>query len=193
MALAADIGLQLRKPMTIERASRSEDEGGLPDRPGIYAWWIELPSQLPSVPATELPSGESGLLYVGLAPRDTNSAATLRSRILNQHVGGTVGSSTFRRVLASFLWEDFGWHPQVTRAGKLALPKDENYELTAWIQSHLKVSWIIVEEPWQWEPQVIESLQPPLNVQGNSGHPFGPTVRATRARFADAANKKTAE
>lgn len=172
--------------MTIERASRSEDDGGLPDRPGIYAWWADAPSPLPSVPATDLPSCDAGLLYVGLAPRDADSAATLRSRVLKQHVGGTVGSSTFRRVLASFLWEERGWHPQLTRAGKLSLPSDENRELTEWIKSHLKVCWIVADEPWRWEPQVIQSLAPPLNVRDNGDHPFNSTVRKTRTRFADA-------
>lgn len=191
MGLAVDAGLQTRRPMAIERASRSDYDEALPERPGIYAWWVDLPSPLPQIPATELPFGPWGLLYIGVAPREAGSSGTLRSRVLNQHVNGSVGSSTFRRALAAFIWEDFGWTPYVTPAGKLALPAPENRELTDWIKENLKVSWLTVEEPWRWEAEPIESLQPPLNSRFNTSHAFYRTLRSKRAQFADAARRNS--
>lgn len=188
--LAIGIGLQGRRPQTIERASRPEADGGLPEEPGIYAWWTDLPSPLSHVPSSELPFGW-GLLYCGVAPRNANSAATLRSRVLKQHVNGTIGSSTFRRALTAFMWEDFGWSPYLTDGGKLALPPDENDDLTRWISENPKVSWLVVREPWRYEREPIDSLSPPLNSQFNAGHPFYRDLRRARARLAEAARRNT--
>jgi hypothetical protein len=54
-------------------------------------------------PHTGHPSAVFTLLYVGVAPRDAVSNARLGSRLCGQHLGGNVGSSTFRFGLASLL------------------------------------------------------------------------------------------
>ena len=67
----------------------------VPDRPGLYGWYCNyrlVPDAQPRLPD---PSGWN-LLYVGIAPSRSTSKATLRSRVLGQHLGGNVGSSTFR-------------------------------------------------------------------------------------------------
>jgi hypothetical protein len=46
---------------------------------------------------------------------------------------------------------------------------------------NLLLSWAVTTEPWQIEPAVIAGLQPPLNVDHNSAHPFCATMKAARA------------
>jgi hypothetical protein len=83
-------------------------EGGVRAEPGFYAWWRCDNKVLPQVFG-----GDNGLLYVGIAPHDPSSQETIRSRILSKHLGNAIGSSTFRFTLASLLWEDEHWNPEM--------------------------------------------------------------------------------
>ena len=77
------------------------------DGPGLYAWFVDPPG------AAELSRGlglslAEGLIDVGQAGAASSaqgipSAATLRSRIGKNHLGGKVYSSTLRRTLAGIL------------------------------------------------------------------------------------------
>jgi len=111
----------------------------VPDRQGLYAWYCDyrlVPDAQPRLPD---PIGWN-LLYVGIAPSRSTSKATLRSRVLGQHLGGNVGSSTFRLSLAALLWEGEGWVPE--RAGSRAqLSRADNGSLSAWQERHLALSW----------------------------------------------------
>lgn len=113
------------EPVAASAARRPAAEGGAPARPGIYAWWLADKAALPSVPTPVHPTQPKlGLLYIGIAPNDDASAETIRSRLLTKHLGNALGSSTLRRALAALLWEDEGWHPHATPAGKPALPSE---------------------------------------------------------------------
>jgi hypothetical protein len=111
--------LQRATPSQIGEALRSPDEGGVPLETGFYAWWIK-PGVLPGLPEMLHPAEPWALLYVGIAPRAATSSATLRSRILNNHVRGNIASSTFRFALASMLFESRGWQP-IRSGSKLKL------------------------------------------------------------------------
>jgi hypothetical protein len=82
--------LTTAQPLTIDEA---RPLGVIPASAGFYAWW-QMPGAIPSVPASAHPSGDLELLYVGIAPRDAASSATLASRLRSQHIGGNIGSST---------------------------------------------------------------------------------------------------
>lgn len=92
-----------RRIHTIADAHRAPNDGGLPAKHGIYAWWM-APGAIAGVTGPAHPSEDLELLYVGIAPKDARSKATLRSRIRGQHLGGNIGSSTFRQSLAALLW-----------------------------------------------------------------------------------------
>jgi hypothetical protein len=168
-------------PVEIATARRPADQGGAPERPGFYAWWLTDDFALPAVPTSPHPTHpELGLLYVGIAPNNAESGATIRSRILENHLGNALGSSTLRRGLAALLWDPC-WHPHITRGGKPALPSDESAALTLWMRQNLLVSWCVVTEPWNYEPTLIGEMAPPLNSEHNHSHPFDLELKTARA------------
>src|SRR5687768_16739271 len=102
------IGRLVGKAISIEQARSAR---GLPAQPGIYAWWTRSGS-IPRVPRCPHPQDDLlDLFYIGIAPKDERSSATLRSRVGGNHIEGNVGSSTFRLTLASVLFQEKGWKP----------------------------------------------------------------------------------
>jgi len=153
-----------------------------PASPGFYAWWARR-GALPDVPWRAHPTASLGLLYIGIAPSRVTSRATLRSRLLRQHIGGNVGSSTFRLGLAALLWETNGWVPRLSASGRPALSDRDNQQLSEWQQVHLQVSWATVGEPWSIEALAVASMAPPMNREHNHDHPFCPAMGSARDRF----------
>jgi hypothetical protein len=178
-AAAVVEALLAKTPERISEARRVEVAGGLPSEPGFYAWWVE-PGDLPAVPLTAHPSDSSiGLLYVGISPKRKGSSGVIRSRILGQHVGGNIASSTFKLDLAALLFVSRGWIP--TRgAKKTLLTSADNRMLRTWQETHLRVSWCVRPRPWEIEHEVIGRIEPPLNVEANASHPFYSSIRAAR-------------
>lgn len=156
--------------------------GAIPSDPGFYAWWCDL-GGLPGVPVIAHAREDLGLLYVGIAPRDASSSARLRSRLLRQHIGGNVASSTFRFGLAALLWESRDWTPGVSRSGKFVLDADGNRSLSSWQTTNLRLSYAVVTAPWRFEAAVIEAMRPPMNRGHNANHPFYAQMGAARDRF----------
>ena len=152
----------------------------IPARPGLYAWWSQ-PSSLPGISGPPHPDGEYELLYVGIARSGPSSRATLRSRVVGNHIGGTTGQSTLRRSLASLLYEQEGWRSRYT--DRPLLSADDEARLSDWMQGNLKLSWTLHEQPWTVEAQVIAELTPPLNQSANSSHPQYRFVREARRRW----------
>src|SRR5258708_2931336 len=85
--------------------TKSESAAGFPANrvatahPGLYSWWAddEAISMLSALFGVPIPS----LIYVGQTGATSTrsgrlSSATLHSRICKNHLGGNVGSSTFR-------------------------------------------------------------------------------------------------
>lgn len=150
---------------------------------GIYAWWLIDMAALPDVPTTPHPSEPFGLLYVGIGPGAAGSKRTLRARV-RDHARDT-GRSTLRRVLASLLFQQHGWHPYFT--DRPLLERADNDALSEWLESNLRVQWVRVAEPWAVEPEVIRLMRPPLNRTHNQSHPFYSAVGDSRRRFREAA------
>ena len=168
-------------PVLLEKAVASD---GLPREPGLYAWWT-VPGSIPGVPRCPHPSDpDLDLFYVGISPSRATSSGTLRSRVKGNHIGGNTGGSTFRLTLASLLFEEMGWKPEM--ADRPVLSRENNSALTAWQHEHLRLTWAVHPEPWVIEHEVIAHLKPPLNLAGST-HEFGSTVTAARRRFKDAA------
>lgn len=76
-------------PVDVEAARRM-----LPAKNGLYAWWT-CEGAIPGVPTQPHPRDRAlALFYVGIAPRDAKSSASLKSRIVKNHLVGNTGSST---------------------------------------------------------------------------------------------------
>lgn len=168
--------------------SINDTRAQIPKSGGLYAWWI-VGSALPGVPASKHPS-EPGvdLLYVGIAPKGPASAATLRSRVLGNHLNGNIAASTLRRTLASLLVGELSLTPN-KRGEKLILPPPQNAKLSAWQKTYLRMTWHATAQPWLIEAAVIKTLRPPLNLADNDDHPFHSTVSAARKALRRAADR----
>ena len=142
----------------------------VPAVPGLYVWYF---TDLPNAPLREvLPAAPFRLAYIGIAPGRAGSLATLRSRI-RQHLRGNASTSTLRLTLGCLLGSALGlrleprgptrrltWGP----AGELAL--------SSWLDLNARVAWIAGAEPWVVEPEIVQGMEPPLNLHHNRGHPF---------------------
>ena len=167
-----------------------EARDAVPAEPGLYAWW-SLSGALPGITGPQHPVGGHELIYVGIARSGPSSRATLRSRVVGNHIRGTTGQSTLRRSLAALLFEREGWQSSFTDR-PLLLPGDET-RLNAWMQKHLALSWAVHEEPWTVESTVIAELTPPLNQSANSSHPHYQQVRDARRQWRQAAGDSEPE
>ena len=178
-------------PTPVEDALRPEADGGLPAKPGFYAWWVARGSidGIPHHPHPARP--ELGLLYIGISPTRPTSGGVIRSRVIDQHVRGNTASSTFRFVLAAFLVNELTLTPRATTK-KVILDREDNARLRQWQFEHLRLTWCERARPWEVEDAVIALLQPPLNCAANENHPFHPRVAAARAAFRAAAHSHDA-
>jgi hypothetical protein len=168
------------RPVMLDVAKGRE---GLPSARGLYAWWT-VQGSIPGVPRCPHASEDLDLFYVGIAPKDSFSQATLRSRVVDNHIKGNTGSSTFKKTLASLLFEAMGWRPRFTDRPLLSVA--DNATLRNWQHQNLRLTWAEHPEPWNVENVVIARLQPPLNLAGNSAHPFHGVLSSARKRFKSA-------
>lgn len=167
---------------SVSGIERARDE--MPAEPGLYAWW-SLPGALSGITGPRHPRGGHELMYVGIARSTPASRATLRSRVIGNHIRGTTGRSTVRRSLASLLFEQEGWRSRFTDRPLLE-PSDEQ-RLNEWMLQHLALTWAVCQQPWAVEAQVIAELTPSLNQSANSSHPLYRHVRDARRKWRQAA------
>ncbi len=156
----------------------------IPKAPGLYAWWGRF-GALPGISGPKHPTAPVQLLYVGIAPNGPTSAATLRSRVVGNHIRGTTGQSTLRRSLAALLVEQQGWHSRWTT--RPVLVNRDELALSEWMAQTLHLTWAEHPEPWTVEADVIAELEPPLNQSENRSHPLHPFVAEARRRWREEA------
>jgi hypothetical protein len=183
---AGVVGALELEPVSLRAALEPGDAGGLPPKPGFYAWWAEenTIAGVPHHPHAARPG--LGLLYVGISPTRLASSGNIRSRVIGQHVRGNTSSSTFRFVLASLLLEELDLRPRAT-IKKVVLDSDDNARLRQWQFDHLELTWCERPRPWEIEGELIALMQPPLNSAANRAHPFYAHVSSARAAFRNAA------
>ena len=153
----------------------------IPKKPGIYAWhFLEVPPNVPIGDCHRL--NEFTLLYVGIAPRKTNQPTkqNLAKRI-RYHLSGNAYGSTLRLSLGCLLSQRLNIKLHKTgSSNRLTFGKGEN-ALSDWMAENAFVIWLVRDEPWTVEEQLIKMLNLPLNLRGNEGHPFHPIL--TEIRF----------
>ncbi|MGY2079885.1 GIY-YIG nuclease family protein [Modestobacter sp. SYSU DS0657] len=175
-----DVPAALRStPIFLERVGAE-----LPAVPGLYAWWAPF-GALPGISGPRHPEAGLQLLHVGIAPNGSASQATLRSRVVGDHIRGTTGSSTLRRTLAALLSDQQGWRSRWTT--RPVLVNADELRLSAWMGEKLALTWTEHPQPWTVEAAVIAELEPPLNQADNSAHPLHSFVREARKRWREAA------
>jgi hypothetical protein len=146
-----------------------DDLAAVPASSGLYAWWAP-PAVFEGLPGPAHPhTADFRLLYVGIA-------ANLRRRSLRDHLRRS-GRSTLRRTLAGLMLDTDGY--QTHRTDRVVLVPGDEVRLTAWMQTHLLVSWFPHPAPRDVEAAVIERWAPPLHVTHASG-PARDIVAAAR-------------
>lgn len=145
----------------------------LPKTSGLYAWWA-APAVLPQLPGPDHPDGGNlRLLYVGIA-------SNLRRRIISNHLRRS-GSSTLRRTLAGLLLTE--QHYRTERTDRVVLVAEDEARLTAWMHTHLRLSWCEHPHPAAVEPAVIGQWAPPLNLDHTPSGAVRDLVHAARTVY----------
>ena len=150
---------------------------------GLYSWWADSTAKelLQQIPGSVTPPH---LIYVGQAgatswPSGKRSAATLKSRIRSNHIGGNVSSSTFRWTISALLVDPLNL--RVARPGELL--SEDNRRVSAWIKEHLRIAIVPLDERdslQEIERVVLKALDPTLNLDELSATPL--RQRLTRLR-----------
>lgn len=144
VGLSANVVAELQRVPLLTVAEMSSALDAERSAHGMYAWWLINSDALPAVPTTPHPSEPVGLLYVGVGPSSARSKRKLRDRF-RDHTRKNTGSSTFRLVLASFLFEREGWRPYWTDRPMLSKPAND--ALSEWQAANLRAQWVEVAEP----------------------------------------------
>jgi hypothetical protein len=144
---------------------------------GLYAWWVDDEGSRHLALGLGLPV-HAGLIYAGQAgatrwPSGRASSNTLKTRLLDMHLGGRAEFSTFRRTLAACLQEPLG------------LAHEDDERLSRWMRDHLAVTVWPTADGGQLgaiEDQVLSALDPPLNLRGMPETPVRTRLRDLRRR-----------
>lgn len=161
------------------------DRSLVPDEAGIYAWWFD--EEIPAVPLDgTLAHGRHRLHYVGIAPRAPSAAgseskSTLRRRIVGNHLGRRIASSTLRRSLAWLLKGHLGFEIGRNAISKAVMSREDESRLTEWMSDHAAISFLCQDQAWLIEYHLIaDGPALPLNLKGST-HAFRQQLSALRA------------
>lgn len=153
-----------------ELLTKLVDARTAPREKGVYAWWF-APGALP-VPTDGCAVAEgSELLYVGIAPRKPSSAgkesaSRLRTRLI-AHARKDASRSTLRLSLGVLLLDQLGLTLGMHR-GRLNWGPEGELALTRWMNEHARISWVLDDEPWEFESELLARISLPLNVDGRT-------------------------
>jgi hypothetical protein len=134
----------LFEPKTLVRIPHRDDITGIaPDEPGLYGFWFE-PKALPGVSAKGCITKDGfALMNLGIAKNNRTCTSNLRKR-LSSHYGARGGHTPLRQKLESLT----------------GLTGDA---LTAWLETHARVSFVEVPEPYKENRALIRQGVFPLN------------------------------
>ena len=157
----------------------------VPDVSGVYAWFFKEIPQGVNIDGC-VTRGDLTLLYVGISPDrigKPNSKQTLRKRITT-HFKGNAEGSTLRRSLGVLLTHASGYPLRRVGSGRrITLTHNGEQWLDTWMDANAYVCWLEHPTPWDFEEVLLSQLSLPLNIKGNSHHPFS-TVLSNAGRQA---------
>jgi len=165
----------------------------IPAEPGLYAWYFrEIPPGVPTDGCCW--HNNLALLYVGISPsrlltKGKPDEANLQKRI-HIHLRRKAQQSTLRRTLGCLLSQKLGLCLQKTGSGKKMNFGEGEKKLSEWMADNAFVTWIVQPDPWNWERALIEAARPPLNLDGNSNHPFHAMLTSIKSDCRNAARSK---
>ena len=149
-------------------AAREFKSGRSDAEPGLYSWWADASGCADLAERLKVDVGPK--IYAGQAgatrwPSGAMSDATIRSRITSNHLGSSIGASTFRWTLASLLEPAL----DLLATGPKKLDRSSERRLTMWMLDHMSVVTYAYPDRdglGAFEEAVIGALDPPLNLKG---------------------------
>ncbi|MEU6656850.1 GIY-YIG nuclease family protein [Streptomyces sp. NPDC046900] len=145
----------------------------VPAAAGVYGWYFE------EAPCPDLAAGR--LLYVGIAPRymaNRTSTQNLRKRV-RYHYRGNAAGSTLRLTLGCLLGIELR---RVGSGKRMTFGKAGEAELSQWMAENARVCWIVHDEPWTMESELISQLDLPLNLDQNRHNSFHGRLTEVRSQ-----------
>jgi hypothetical protein len=168
----------LRPKKLWSRADIFEKPCPVPRASGLYAWYFkDIPPQVPTTGC--ITKNGLTLLYIGISPSTQPSKRNLYSRI-RYHMRGNASGSTLRFTLGCLLNITIGIRLQPTGRTKRLTFGEGELTLSDWLEQNAYVAWVVREEPWLLENDLISKARPPLNLRGNEQHPFYPILKKIR-------------
>jgi hypothetical protein len=164
----------------------------IPAVAGVYGWWFNrLPAPLETSGCHHVDGFT--LLYTGISPKQPPgngrpaSKGQLRQRIVTHYAGNAEGS-TLRKTLGCLLADELGIQLRRVGSGSRRTFVDGEQQLSRWMAEHAYVSFVPHERPWELEERLIELLDLPLNLDGNSRNAFHPELTRVRRVAVASAN-----
>lgn len=87
-----------------------------------------------------------------------------------------------RKTLGCLLCDELGIELRRVGSGNRMTFVAGERALSAWLAENAYVSWMVRDRPWELEEELIEALDVPLNLKGNSRNQFHPVLTEARAR-----------
>ena len=131
----------------------------VPAEGGLCAWYFK---KIPSVTPTDgcLVKDDLTLLYVGISQN-------IRERV-PFHFRGNAEGSTLRRTLGILLTKESGFPLRRVGNGKsMTFTHPGESWLNNWMEQNAFVCWMTHEKPREVKAEIINSVSPPLNIEGN--------------------------
>ena len=164
----------------------------IPAVPGVYGWWFNrLPATCDVSNCRQLDGFT--LLYTGISPKRpprngrAPSRGQLRQRIVTHYAGNAEGS-TLRKTLGCLLAAELGIQLRRVGSGSRRTFVDGEQQLSRWMGEHAYISFAPHERPWELEELLIDLLDLPLNLDGNSRNAFHSELTRVRRDAVVAAN-----
>ncbi len=135
-------------------ASAFRADGRDANRCGVDGWWADETAR--RLIEKALDTDAASLIYVGRTTR------TLATRVLDDHLNGSIRNSTLRWSLTAILMTTPAF------AAKHSDPRAvvRSPMLSVWMRKHLEVAIIAVDRPELVKGRVINHYDPPLNLRG---------------------------
>lgn len=156
---------------------------GSPTR-GVYAWYFHT-AQLQIRKKDYFVIDNFKLLYVGIAgaKNKPNSKATLRSRILGDHLRKNAFGSSLRFSLGTLLQKHLTL--KLMPYGSKGFKWSNENALTDWMIDNALVTWIEHATPWEIEEEIIHRFgaKLPLNYKGNEENSVAANLHEMKKKF----------
>jgi hypothetical protein len=176
----------LLSPSRLATAAEVLDRpSAVPAAPGVYAWYFDqLPPAVPTEGCHRVE--DKTLLYVGISPKAPSkgggppSRQNIRKR-LRYHYRGNAYGSTLRLTLGTLLSPSLGIGLRRVGSGTRLTFSVGEHLLSEWMANHAFVTWLVTDEPWLLETQMIGHLTLPLNLDQNANGSFRAKLKQLRA------------